>query len=136
MSESQAFEELETNATLLGYKEVIESNPWRIVQNKRPQESLKKLIESHNHNNEQKEEKLKIKNQVGLGHKTQTEKNVNEKKREYHRKNIFEVFRRRKGCRIIYIEKPENSFYDKDKCCFYIPKYKKIKKIEEDRPRN
>jgi ubiquitin C-terminal hydrolase len=49
MSESQAFEELETNATLLGYKEVIESNPWRIVQNKRPQECLKKLIESHNH---------------------------------------------------------------------------------------
>ena len=128
MTESQAFEELEINATLLGYQEVLELNPWRIVQNKKPQESYKKLIEPHKLSDGQKE-KFATKTKIDLIHKTQTEKNVNvnENKREYHRKNIFEAFGGGKKCRIIFIEKPENSFYDKDKCCFYRPRYKNTK---------
>ena len=49
INELQAFEELETNATLLGYKEIIESNSWRKVHDKRSQKSSNNSFQSDNH---------------------------------------------------------------------------------------
>ena len=38
--------------------------------------------------------------------------------------NMYQYFGRpRNGIRKTYIKKPENSYYDPSKCCFYIPKY-------------
>jgi len=122
LPENEAIRHLETNGVLLTYRKIQQSqNHYESIGVTNPTSTFREEREKKSSNNQMKKETHNTKrNQSST--KTQKTRFFRSDRTNNSYKKPGAIRKRRKQWKKIYIRKPENSFYDPNKNCYYIPR--------------